>query len=316
MLETSARLLRLLALLQSRARWTGDELAARLGVTTRTVRHDVDRLRTLGYPVDSVRGTGGYYQLGVGTTLPPLLLDDDEAVAIAVSLGAVAGLRGIEETADRARAKLEQVLPHHLRRRVAALRDAFEHGPLNTDSNVPDPEVDPALIATIAAAIRDHESLRLLEDEAPRTVEPYKLVTWQRRWYVVARDPATDTWAPHRLDRITLRTPNGRRFTPTPLPGEDYTGLVAREVARAGWAVHTRITVHASAEQVLARINPAVGVVEPVSDTECVLVTGGDSVEIVAVYIGMLGYDFTVTNPPELAEYVAVLGRRYAAATH
>jgi len=312
MLETSARLLKLLALLQQRARWTGDELAARLDITTRTLRKDIDRLRTLGYPVDSARGTGGYYQLGVGTTLPPLLLDDDEAVAIVVGLGAARGLRGIDETADRARAKLEQVLPHHLRRRVAALREALEHGPTNTDSNVDDPEVDPALLSTIADAIRDHESLRILEDDEPCTVEPYKLVTWQRRWYVVARDPATDMWAPHRLDRITLRTPNGRRFTPTPLPGEDYTGLVAREVARAGWAVHTRITVHASAEQVLARINPAVGVVEPVSDTECVLVTGGDSVEIVAVYIGMLGYDFTATSPPALLRHLARLASRYA----
>ena len=136
-------------------------------------------------------------------------------------------------------------------------------------------------------------------------------MSWQRRWFVVARDPRSDTWAPYRLDWMDLRTPGGRAFTPTPLPGEDYTSFVLREVAFSGWAVHARIAVDAPAEEVLARINPTVGVVESVDDDHCVLVTGGDSLEIIAVYIGMLGLDFHVTDPPALVEQVALLGERY-----
>jgi predicted DNA-binding transcriptional regulator YafY len=309
--ETSGRLLQLLGLLQSRARWTGPELVDRLAVTDRTLRNDIARLRQLGYPVDAVRGPGGHYRLGAGATLPPLLLDDEEAVAVAVSLGASSGLRGIEETAGRALVKLEQVLPHRLRRQVTAVRDALARGPENTDTNVEDPVVDAAALSAIAAAIRDHEEIRFVEDDEPRTVEPYRLVSWQRRWYVVGRDPGAGTWAPHRVDRIVLRTPGGRRFAPVPLPGEDYTSLVLREVASAGWAVHARIAVDASAEDVLARINPAVGVVEPVTGATCVLVTGADSVEVLAVYIGMLGYDFHVDGPPDLVEHLRVLAARY-----
>jgi predicted DNA-binding transcriptional regulator YafY len=142
-------------------------------------------------------------------------------------------------------------------------------------------------------------------------VEPYRLVSWQRRWFVVARDSSKDDWAPYRLDWMRLRTPGGRRFTPRPLPGEDYTSFVLREVAFSGWHVHARIAVDAPAEEVLARINPTVGVVESVDAGHCVLVTGADSVEIIAVYIGMLGLDFHVTEPPDLVEAVATVGERY-----
>jgi predicted DNA-binding transcriptional regulator YafY len=315
MADTAARMLALLGLLQARSDWSGAELAHRLRVTDRTVRNDIDRLRGLGYPVDAVRGPGGRYRLGVGTKLPPLLLEEDEAVAVAVGLRAGTGITGIEETSARALAKLEHVLPHRLQRRVNALRDAVSAGPENTGSNVDDPIVDPSLLSEVAGAVRDHVELRF-DYRAPHgasrlQLEPYRLVSWQRRWFVVARDARTDTWAPYRLDWMHLRTPGGRRFTPQPLPGEDYTSFVLREVAFSGWLIHTRIEVDAPAEAVLARINPTVGVVESVDADHCVLVTGGDSVEIIAVYIGMLGLDFHVTEPPALVEAVARVGDRY-----
>ncbi|MFI9487245.1 helix-turn-helix transcriptional regulator [Promicromonospora sp. NPDC052451] len=313
MSATAGRLLALLGLLQSRADWSGAELAARLDVTGRTVRNDVARLRDLGYPVDAVRGPGGRYRLGVGGRLPPLVLDDEEAVAIAVGLRAANAVAGIEESSARALGKLEQVLPDRLRRQVAALRDATSAGPVNTDSNVTDPAVDPALLTALAAAIRDHQGLRFWYREQPREVEPARLVAWQRRWYLVGRDVASGGWEPFRVDWLELRTPGGRRFTPVE-PPFDLTEFVVREVARTGWAVHARILVHAPAHEVLDRINPAVGTVEPRDDATCVLVTGGDSIETVAVWIGMLGLDFTADGPPALVEHLALLSRRYAAA--
>jgi predicted DNA-binding transcriptional regulator YafY len=311
MADTAARMLALLGLLQARSDWSGAELAHRLRVTDRTVRNDIDRLRGLGYPVDAVRGPGGRYRLGVGTKLPPLLLEEDEAVAVAVGLSAGTAVQGIEETSARALAKLEHVLPHRLQRRVNALRDAVTAGPENTGSNVSDPAVDPGLLSEVAAAVRDQVELRFDYRGERRQLEPYRLVSWQRRWFVVARDPLDDTWAPYRLDWMELRTPGGHRFTPRPLPGGDYTSFVLREVAFSGWHVHARVAVDAPAEEVLARINPTVGVVESVDAEHCVLVTGADSVEIVAVYIGMLGLDFHVTEPPALVEAVATLGERY-----
>jgi predicted DNA-binding transcriptional regulator YafY len=314
-LESSARLLALLGLLQSRRDWTGPELAERLGVTDRTVRKDVDRLRLLGYPVDAVRGPHGRYRLGVGASLPPLLLDEEEAVAVAVGLRAATGIDGIEETSARALAKLDSVLPHHLQRQVSAMHEAVLKGPENTGSNVEDPVVEAALLTAIAAAIRDRVEVRFdYPLERRLQVEPYRLVSWQRRWYLVARDAHTDTWAPYRVDWLALKTPGGRRFSPVPFPGEDYPSFVLREVAFAGWAVHARVVVDAPAEAVLSRINPTVGVVEAVDDAHSVLVTGGDSVEVVAVWIGMLGLDFHVTEPPELVEALRIQARRYAAA--
>ncbi|HWJ10537.1 MAG TPA: WYL domain-containing protein [Nocardioides sp.] len=318
---TSGRVLELLGLLQSRVDWTAPELAARLHVTERTVRNDVTRLRELGYPVDGVRGPAGHYRLGIGAKLPPLLLDDEEAVAVAVGLRTLTGVAGFEESGGRALTKLEHVLPDRLRRRVTAVRDATEAGPVNTDSNVEDPEVDAGVLAEIADAIRDRRGLRAFyggagreEDREERVeFEPYRLVAWQRRWFVVGRDPATGTWAPYRVDWLTLRLPGGRSFVPAELPG-DLTELVVREVARTGWAVHARLVIDAPPEEVLARINPAVGVVEPLADGRCVLVTGGDSLEIVAVWIGMLGIDFAVESPAALVEHLRVLAERYAGA--
>lgn len=319
MQTTSGRVLELLGLLQSRVEWTAPELAARLGVTERTVRNDVTRLRDLGYPVDGLRGRTGHYRLGVGAKLPPLLLDDEEAVAVAVGLRTLTGVAGFEESGGRALTKLEHVLPDRLRRRVASLRDATEAGPVNTDSNVEDPEVDAGVLAEIADAIRDHRGLRAFYgtagsgDEERVELEPYRLVAWQRRWFVVGRSPATGEWAPYRVDWLTLRLPGGRAFVPAELPG-DLTELVVREVARTGWAVHARLVIDAAPDEVIARINPAVGVVEPLPDGRCVLVTGGDSLEVVAVWIGMLGIDFTVESPAGLVDHLRVLADRYAGA--
>ncbi|ANJ28441.1 helix-turn-helix transcriptional regulator [Agromyces aureus] len=330
MLETSARLLALLSLLQSRPRWPGSELAERLGVTTRTIRNDIDRLRELGYPVDAARGRDGHYTLAAGATLPPLLLDDEEAVAVAIGLRAGVGVGGIEESSARALTKLEQVLPHRLRRQVSAIHDAMSRGPENTGSNVEDPEVDSATLAHIASAIRDREWIRFdyrvdtdpaefppsatAARDGSKLVEPYRLVSWLRRWYLVGRDPGSEAWGTYRVDWIEPRMPTRRSFEPRPLPGGDYTSFVLREVASTGWKVHARIPVAAPAAEVLSRINATVGVVESVGDDTCVLVTGADSYEIIAVYIGMLGLDFTVTEPPELVEHVAVLADRYGRA--
>jgi predicted DNA-binding transcriptional regulator YafY len=328
MLETSARLLALLSLLQSRPAWPGAELAERLQVSRRTVRNDIDRLRELGYPVEAARGPAGYYQLGAGAKLPPLLLDDEEAVAVAIGLRAAVGVSGIRESSARALAKLEQVLPHRLQRQVKAISEAMSQAPEVSGTNVADPEVDSAALAQIASAIRDREWIRfgyLIGQDRPsdlppivtaapsghKRIEPYRLVSWRGRWYLVGRDPEPGTWATYRVDWIDLKTPTGRRFTPSRLPAEDYTTFVLREVASTGWKVHARITVLAPAHEVLARINATVGVVEALDEQTCVLVTGADSLETIAVYIGMLGLAFTVTQPAGLVEHLRALGERY-----
>ncbi|MDN5853027.1 MAG: WYL domain-containing protein [Actinomycetia bacterium] len=312
MRETSARLLALLGLLQTRGSWPGAELAAKVDVGERTLRKDIERLRDLGYPIEAVRGPAGGYRLGDSGKLPPLLLDDDEAVAVAIGLGAARGVPGVEETSTLALTKLEDVLPDHLRRRVRALHDSTELGPANTGTNVEDPPVDPGMLAELATVIRDHTGIRFYygEPEEPVEADPYRLVSWHERWYVVARRNGS-TWQAFRADWMTLRVPGGARFEPRPLEGEDYASFVLHDVATSGWKVHARIAVDAPAEEVLARIHAAVGVVETVDDEHSVLVTGADSLETVAVWIGMLGLDFHVTEPPELVEHVGRLGERY-----
>ena len=315
-LGTSARLLALLGLLQTRNAWAGADLAARLDIGERTLRKDVERLRELGYPVESARGPAGGYRLGDHGRLPLLLLDDEEAVAVAVGLGAAAAVPGIEETSRRAQAKLEQVLPDRLGRRIRALHESTEVGPANTGTNVEAPQVDPGLLAELAHAVRDEVGIRFFygpEDE-PVEADPYRLVSWQQRWYVVARRRPDGRWQAFRVDWLRLRLPGGSRFTPAPLEGGDYAAFVLRDVAFHGWTVHARIAVDAPASEVLARINPTVGVVETLDEQHSVLVTGGDSVETVAVWIGMLGLDFHVTEPPELVDHVRTLHHRYARA--
>jgi predicted DNA-binding transcriptional regulator YafY len=313
MLETSARLLRLLSLLQTPRDWTGAELAERLRVSTRTVRNDIERLRGLGYPVHANRGSVGGYRLEAGTAMPPLLLDDEEAVAVALGLRTAAAgtIAGIEETSLRALAKLEQVLPARLRRRVNALQTYTV--PISRGNR--GPTVDAALLTLITAACRDHERLRFdyrRHDGTAglRVVEPYRLVNWGRRWYLVAWDTDRADWRTFRVDRIAPRTPTGPRFPPRDLP-DDAADHVMRGVSAAGWRYRARVIVHAAAETIAERINPAVGTVEAIDDGTCVLVTGSDTLESLAVHLGMLCVDFTVSEPPELLAHVEQLAERY-----
>lgn len=312
--DTAARLLSLLALLQTRPDWTSTELGARLGVTPRTIRNDIDRLRELDYPVDATRGAAGGYRLGAGAKLPPLLLDDEEAVAVAIGLRAATGIAGVEESSTRALTKLEQVLPSRLRPTVEALATVIEHAPENNDTDAPDPEVDAAVLTAVASAIRGVEWIRFDYQGEARLVEPYRLLSWARRWYLVGRDPSSGEWGTFRADWIEPRMPTRRRFEAAALPGGDYTAFAMRSIAESGWKVHARLRIAAPADAVLARIHHAVGVVEAVSESESVLVTGADSLDTIAAYIGMLGMDFTVESPDELRALLLNYSERYARA--
>jgi predicted DNA-binding transcriptional regulator YafY len=316
--ETSGRLLRLLSLLQSPRSWTGPQLAGRLGVTERTVRKDVERLRALGYPVTATRGSTGGYRLGAGADVPPLLLDDEEAVAVTVGLRTATGgaLPGVEEASLRALAKLEQVLPARLRRRVAALAAYTVPVPLDT----PAPAVDPALLTLLTGLCRDRERLRFdYRDHAGgatrRDVEPHRLVNWGRRWYLVAYDVDRDAWRTFRVDRIDPRIPTGPRFAPRDPPAADLAAYVARAASAAAWRYRARVVVDAPAAAVAARISPAAGTVEAVDDRTCVLDTGADTVESLAVHLGLLDADFTVDGPAELVAYLDRLAARYGRST-
>ncbi|WP_227980073.1 helix-turn-helix transcriptional regulator [Nocardia spumae] len=313
MTSTTTRVLRLLSLLQDRT-YTGRELAQRLGVTDRTLRQDIARLRELGYPVHAERGAIGGYRLGQGKTMPPLLLDDDEAVAVAVAIGLAedgsTGIADIDENVARALAKLERILPIRLQRKVTALRAATEIGPAVTGSREPDAPVPAQTLTTIASAIR---GTRVLEAGADR-FEPYRLINWQRRWYLVAYDLETHSWRALPVAAIDSVTAGSRHFAARALPDSDLVAFVLREIATAGWRVHARVTVLAPAETVIARINPTVGVVEPIDATSCVLYTGADTLETIAIYLSMLMMDFRIENPPELVEHIRTLGHRYAAA--
>lgn len=312
MLETSARLLRLLSLLQTRRDWTSAELASRLDVTRRTVRNDVQRLRTLGYPVDARPGVGGGYRLGPGGTLPPLLLDDDETVAVTLGLrtAAAGSISGIEEASLRALAKLQQVLPSHLRHRVRALEIATVPMPARG------PRVDPEVLTALASACRDHEVLRfdyVAHSGTPsrRRVEPYRLVNDRRRWYLVAWDLDHDDWRTFRVDRVTPRTPTGPRFVPRPMPPDDEVAArVARGVDQATWRFRARVVVHAPAEAVRARLPVSVAV-EPLGPDRCAFEPGSDDPEALALHLGMLGADFEVVDAPELADALRVLAARF-----
>jgi predicted DNA-binding transcriptional regulator YafY len=244
-----------------------------------------------------------------------LLLDDDEAVATVLGLRAATGLAGVEEVSLRALAKLEQVLPRRLRRRIAALGEFAMRVPDDT----PPPQVDAEVLATLAAACRDAERLRFDYrthggGESRRDVEPYRLIAWGRRWYLLAWDVERGDWRTFRADRITPRIPPGPRFAPRPLPADDVTAYVSGRVSAAAWRFRARVVVHAPAEEIAARINAAVGHVEARDAGSCVLHTGADSLESLAVHLGMLGADFEVVDPPELVDHITLLAQRYARA--
>jgi predicted DNA-binding transcriptional regulator YafY len=316
-MDSSARLLRLLSLLQAPRDWTGTELAGRLEVSTRTVRNDIERLRSLGYPVHATRGSVGGYRLEAGATLPPLLLDDDEAIAVAVGLRTAAGgaVGGIEETSLRALSKLEQVMPSRLRRQVNALQTFTVLVPRDEREST----VDPNVLTMLAAACRDHARLRFAYHDRERTttrrdVEPYRLVNWGRRWYLVAWDVDRADWRTFRVDRLVLRLPFGERFVSRPLPDEDVAAYVARGVAQSTWRYRARVVVHAPAATISERIGRFVGTIEPIDEGTCVVDAGADNPETLAVYLGMLGADFTVDAESGLAEHLGRLADRYRAA--
>lgn len=316
MLETSHRLLRLLALLQTPRDWTGPQLAERLAVSVRTVRNDVGRLRALGYPVHATRGAAGGYRLGAGSALPPLLLEPDEAVAVAISLriGAEQGaVTGIAESALRALTKLEQVLPSRIRRRVGTL---WSHVSPLAGFGAP---VDADMLATIANAARDHERLRFQYtghdgSQTEREVEPYQLVHTRARWYLSSWDVHRADWRTFRVDRIRLRIPHGPCFQPRSPPAGGFAAYVERGLGTASWQHLARVTVHAPAAQIRARLPSAVRIDERDADV-CVVHVGSDSPEQLAQWLGMLGADFEVVAPPELVTAVRRLADRYTRAT-
>src|SRR5687767_4812644 len=267
MTETSGRLLKLLSLLQTRRDWPGNELAQRLGVSGRTIRRDVERLRDLGYPVDATTGPAGGYSLRAGTAMPPLLLDDDEAIAIAVGLrtAARASVTGIEETSVRALVKIEQVLPAHLRRRVRALGSATMTLPSGG------PTVDPQSLTLIAAACRDFERVRFAYRgregvDSRREVEPHALVNLGRRWYLLAWDRARQDWRTFRVDRLAGPTSTGVRFEPRRPPAKDAAAYVAQSLSAAPNRYEARVTLHAPAEAIGKRLPSAWGTIEPIDD--------------------------------------------------
>lgn len=300
MLETSARLLRLLALLQTHREWTGAELAERLGVTGRTVRRDVDRLRTLGYPVDATQGTGGY-RLGAGAALPPLLLDDEEAVAVAVGLRSASDgtVAGIEESSLRALTKLEQVLPPRLRHRVLTLRAA------TVRVGTPGAAARPETLLAVAEACQRHECLRFdyrAHDGTStiRTVQPHSLVNFSRRWYLVAWDLDRADWRTFRADRLTPRIPTGPRFTPREPPEGGVAEYLSRQLSANSWPYLATVLLPVPAAAA-ERIWPGMGVLEPVDEGSCRLLVGAETPADLVWMITSNNLDFTLlSGPPEL----------------
>jgi predicted DNA-binding transcriptional regulator YafY len=318
MSNPSARMLRLLSLLQTHRFWPGTELAGRLEVSPRTVRRDVDRLRDLGYPVDASRGATGGYQLQAGAALPPLLLDDEEAVAIAVGLRVAAGgvVSGIEESSVRALAKLVQVMPPRLRRRVDALRT------YTVPAIFSGPRLDASALAVIAQACRDGERLRFgytARDSEPaqRHVEPHRLVTLGRRWYLVAWDVERGDWRMFRVDRLRDAVTTGARFRQRDLPGGpdvDAAEFVRARLAQVPRRFQIEVVFRTGAATVEAAMGGA-GTVTPIDATSCRFRMSVDELGWPAAVLGMVGADFEVVGPPELRDFVRQIGTRLLAST-
>jgi predicted DNA-binding transcriptional regulator YafY len=325
MIQTSARLLSLLSLLQMRREWTGAELAGRLEIDVRTVRRDVDKLRSLGYPVESARGVAGGYRLGAGGELPPLLLDDAEAVAVAVGLRTAASgsIAGIEEASVRAMTKLEQLLPSRLRRRVKALGDvtsAFSF-------QAPDSRIDADHLTDVAAACRDGMQLRfayVARDDQPseRRTEPAALVYSGWRWYLVAWDLDREDWRTFRVDRIQGRlgavSPPRRTTSRRTVPGGDPAAYVRRQLQGSGETDRAeipagRIRIHAPAARVRGRVQ-RYATVEPDGEDACLVTTRGGWREEFVVWMATLGEPLEVLEPPEMRALARSIAQRLAAA--
>ena len=317
MSDTPARLLRLLSLLQTPRDWPGSELAERLQVSRRTIRRDIQRLRDLGYPVQATMGAVGGYRLVAGTAMPPLLLDDEEAVAVAVGLRTAANgtVTGIEEASVRALAKLEQVLPSRLRYRVSALHSVTL--PLPGAQAL----VDPAILTVIATAARDRQriSFRYTSHDgtqATRAAEPHHLVHTGRRWYLLGWDPANNGWRTFRADRMTSPQITGPRFTPRDPPGGDAAAYVSRSVSSAPYRYQARIRLYLPAQAAAERLPPTVGHLQADGEHACILHTGAESPDVLAIYVAIIGAEFEILDPPELAEHILALAGRLTRAAH
>ncbi|WP_416901378.1 helix-turn-helix transcriptional regulator [Micromonospora echinospora] len=313
--KTSGRLLTLLSLLQTRRDWPGTLLAERLGVSLRTVRRDVDRLRELGYPIAAAKGPDGGYRLGAGTELPPLLFDDEQAVALTVALQiAATGLGdGTGEAAARALATVRQVMPSRLRHRVDALQVTAVERPAR-----PAAPIDGDALVAISSAVRAHEILRFdygsgTGDEPPRRVEPHHVVTWDGRWYLVAWDLDRSDWRTFRADRIALRIPNGPRFTPRELPGGDVATFVTGRFRGAddgtiGWPCQGTVLLDLPAATV-ARYSRD-GIVEELGPDCCRLTLGSWSWPGLAAAFARFDTEIEVVGPAELVDAFDLLARR------
>ncbi|WP_328980574.1 helix-turn-helix transcriptional regulator [Streptomyces canus] len=316
MRETSARLLRLLSLLQTRQEWTGTELAQELGVTVRTVRRDIERLRELDYPVNTVRGVHGGYRLGAGRALPPLLLDDDEAVAVALGLqlGATSWVSDIEEAASSALTKLREILPSRLHGRVDSLRYATEHGSRHEAT------VSPELLKELATICHRHERLRFEYRShdggySQREAEPHRLVNFDHRWYLLGWDVVRGDWRTYRVDRLLPKIPTGPRFTPRDIPNGSAVDLVAHGVTAALSKVRATVRLQAPTSEIAPRAARYRQIVEADGPDACVLHCGGDSVETLAMWLGTFGVPFEVLDPPELRAQCLVVAERYRIAS-
>jgi predicted DNA-binding transcriptional regulator YafY len=316
MTNTSSRTLRLLSLLQTHRYWSGHELAQRLGVSVRTLRRDIDRLRELGYPVEAHRGVDGGYQLAAGAALPPLAIDDDEAVALAIGLRAAAqgAVAGIEESSIRALTKLVQVMPKRLRRRVDALNAMTLPGGWNSG-----PTVDADVLTTVAQACRDEVRMRFSytsrgAEETARHVEPHRLVSLGRRWYLVAFDLTRLDWRSFRLDRITEPRITGARFRPRRLPAEDAAAFVRAGIENVPAAHAIEAIVEAPAARVRAALGPW-GTVEDIDDERCRLRMTVDTLDWPALALGSVGAEFEVVTPPELVDHIREWAARFDRAT-
>jgi predicted DNA-binding transcriptional regulator YafY len=313
-MDSAERLLKLLALLEGRIDWTAVELARRLEVTTRTVRRDITRLRDLGYPVEAMAGPGGGYRLGAGGKMPPLLLDDEEAVAVALGLrvAATSAVGGIEESSLSAMTKLEHVLPPRLKTRLEDITEATVSVP-----GLPLPEIEQASLAVASAATRARERIRFdyvdaRERRSERHVEPLRVVHTGRRWYLVGFDLDRDDWRTFRLDRLSSVWRTGmrsaRRETPDPVE------LVQRGIAVEMWQHRARVVLDVDVDRARRTIAGTVGTLEPIDESSSLLLIGADEVGWIARYLLSLPFGFTVKEPGELIDELADIGRRMVAA--
>lgn len=313
-MSTGARMLQLLSLLQTHRYWSGQELADRLEVSERTLRRDIERVRDLGYPVDAVRGVAGGYQLRAGGSLPPLLLTDEEAVAIAVGLRTAASgaVQGLEETAVQSLTKVLALMPPRLRRQMDALADQTVPAPLRG------PTIDASVLTTLAQGCRDDEIVEFgytTRDSASETrqVEPHRLVSLGQRWYLVAYDRRRDDWRTFRVDRISAVTLTGRRFTGHDLPAADALEFVRAGMKQIPRRYDVRVLVRAPLADVAAVVGRWAELSETADGTTMTMPT--DDLFWPLAVLATLDADFEVESPEELRDQVASVSGRFARST-